>query len=207
MAENGLNLRSCVVISGWLGWCRDKQFDTGPCQHAHSNEGLKESHLLFLLLSLVSLWANQKLILLEDWESMKMVDGSTVRHGRVDCGHHERAGQCSVSQPHGEEGKERITKRWEEGMAGNRKMQNRVKEKWKEQQGMCRYGWWGSIKWSEKGRKKKKSTAGRNQSDLSLDFFPLPFHGKACFKRRVKLNYWEEEVRVNPAGAQSYETH
>lgn len=40
---------------------------------------------------------------------MKMVDGSTVRHGRVDCSHPERASVCRV-QSHGSAGGVGITR-------------------------------------------------------------------------------------------------
>lgn len=66
----------------------------GPPHHSYKYRLKRESPPLPAPLS--SLWANQKLILLEDWESMKMVDGSTVRHGRVDCSYPERVMGCKV---------------------------------------------------------------------------------------------------------------
>lgn len=35
---------------------------------------------------------------------MKMVDGSTVRHGRVDCSYHERASEWGDKTKEGERG-------------------------------------------------------------------------------------------------------
>lgn len=127
---------------------------------------------------LSSLWANQKLILLEDWESMKMVDGSTVRHGRVDCSYPERVRGAKREACRGGRGGKEC------GVMGNQGgMGNNAREKGGK--GWCRDdGVNFPLVCSNKGEKRRKSTAGRKLSIIFLFIVKLSFIGRWSYATR-----------------------
>lgn len=152
----------------WVGYA-------GSPHHSYKHTHLHDSHLLFPLLS--SLWANQKLILLEDWESMKMVDGSTVRHRRVDCSYQERVIECRVWGMQGWQGLKRVRK----------------KQKWAGRRGDVREkggkGWWRTM-WIFHSRaaikEKREERAGRNLSIIFLFVVKLSFRGRWSYATRIR---------------------
>lgn len=84
---------------------------------------------------------------------MKMVDGSTVRHGRADCSYPERASRCGG---HSDRHTGAV------GAGGKESRRDTVMKRREKEKGMMEEGVNYPLGCSEKVEKSKKSTAGRN---------------------------------------------
>lgn len=106
--------------------------------------------------------------------------------------------QRAESQAHRSSGGKREDSNEEGGKRRNgriRQVNERKREKETMEEDGVNFDYGGPLGCSEKGERKRKSTAGRNLSNLS---FISPFMVK------VKLSHREQEVILNHAVAQSY---